>query len=66
MPTSEKKLAAALAAVEQYLEEEAAANAQATFVAPPPTEPNQWAMHGRADLMAGRQLIQLRAFNNIR
>ena len=66
MPTSEKKLAAALAAVEQYLEEEAAANAQATFAAPPPTEPNQWAMQGRADLMAGRQLIQLRAFNNIR
>ena len=66
MQASDKKLAAALAAVEQYLEEEAAANALATFVAPKPTEPNQWALQGRADLMAGRQLIQLRAFNNIR
>ena len=66
MPTSEKKLAAAIAAVEQYLQEEAAANAVPAFVAPPPTEPNQWALQGRAELMAGRQLIQLRAFSTIR
>ena len=62
MPTSDKKLAAALAAVEQYLEEEAGANAPPAFVAPPPTEPNQWALQGRSEQMSGRQLMQLRAF----
>ena len=45
------------------LEEEAAANAVPAFVAPPPTEPNQWALQGRSEQMSGRQLMQLRAFN---
>jgi hypothetical protein len=59
-----KKIAAALAAVSLYLqEEEAAAYAQQA----PPKEPrgvefSQWGQSGSQDMMAMRKLIQLRAF----
>ena len=70
MQKTGKKLAAALAAVQLYLQEEAeAANAQAVMAAAsrvPPVEPGQWAQSGRVDMMMGRRLIQLRAFSNAR
>lgn len=70
MQAKGKKYAAALAAVQLYLEEEAAVLAQAQTVAPPappslaPREPGQWAQSGRMEMMAGRRMIQLRAFSN--
>ena len=74
MRTQTRKLAAALAAVEQYLEQEAAeAAAQSaalvaanTSVVVPRSEPGAWAHSGAIDMMAGRRLIQLRAFANRR
>ena len=71
MSNQGKKFAAALAAVQLYLEEEDAAlaqaeqAAQATAVAPS-AEPGQWAQSGRIEMMAGRRMIQLRAFSNLR
>ena len=70
MQAKGKKYAAALAAVQLYLEEEAAVLAQAEAVATPataslaPREPGQWAQSGRMEMMAGRRMIQLRAFSN--
>jgi hypothetical protein len=65
-----KKVAAALAAVQLYLQqEEEAACVQAEPVAVArsmPIEPGQWAQSGRVDMMTGRRLIQLRAFSNAR
>ena len=73
MQKTGKKLAAALAAVQLYLQEEAdAANAQAAMLAAaaasrvPPKEPGQWAQSGRVEQMTGRRMIQLRAFSNAR
>ena len=68
MSSKEKKLAAALAAVRLYLQqdEEAAASAaaQAAVVLPEVRqgEPGQWAVSGRVEMMAGRRMMQLRAF----
>ena len=70
MQAKGKKYAAALAAVQLYLEEEAAVLAQAEAVATPAPpslalrEPGQWAQSGRMEMMAGRRMIQLRAFSN--
>jgi len=70
MQKAGKKLAAALAAVQLYLQEEAdAANAQAALSAAsrvPPKEPGQWAQSGRVEQMTGRRMMQLRAFSNAR
>ena len=73
MQTQTRKLAAALAAVEQYLEQEAAKAAaqSAALVAAntsivPRSESGAWAQSGAIDMMAGRRLIQLRAFANRR
>jgi len=63
-----KKVAAALAAVQLYLQQEeadAAASLLAEAVSVPrnlTAEPGSWAQSGRLDMMAGRRLIQLRAF----
>ena len=70
MSSQEKKLAAALAAVRLYLQQDedaaaaAAAQAAAVSVAPvaPQAEPGQWAVSGRVEMMAGRRMMQLRAF----
>ena len=66
MPSNEKKVAAALAAVRLYLqqdEEVALAAAEAVEPPPvPPVEPGQWAVSGRVEMMAGRRMMQLRAF----
>ena len=74
MSNKGKKFAAAMAAVQLYLEEEEAALAQAEQAAQaaqanavaPSSEPGQWAQSGRIEMMAGRRMIQLRAFSNIR
>ena len=70
MQTAGKKIAAVLAAVQLYLQDEAeAADALAAMAAAsrvPPMEPGQWAQSGRVDMMAGRRMIQLRAFSNAR
>ena len=71
MSNKGKKFAAAMAAVQLYLEEEEAALAQAEQTAQanavaPSCESGQWAQSGRIEMMAGRRMIQLRAFSNIR
>jgi hypothetical protein len=70
MQKTAKKIAAALAAVQLYLqqeEEEAAASYQLEPVSPVRLiEPGQWAQSGRVEMMMGRRMIQLRAFSNAR
>jgi hypothetical protein len=70
MAGKEKKMAAALAAVNAYIqqEEEAACAQLAATVAPPmPTiQMNIWGMTGRQEMMAMRRLIQMRAFDRFR
>jgi len=67
-----KKVAAALAAVSLYLQQEeaeAAAIGLSEGVSAPikmAAEPGAWAQSGRLDMMAGRRMIQLRAFSNAR
>ena len=68
-----KKVAAALAAVQLYLQQEEAEAAEAAGLvaaASAPrnmtTEPGSWAQSGRLDMMNGRRMIQLRAFSNAR
>ena len=66
-----KKVAAALAAVQLYLqqEQEAASIYQLELLSPVrnmPIEPGQWAQSGRIEMMGGRRLVQLRAFSNAR
>ena len=69
-----KKVAAALAAVQLYLQqEEAEAAAAASLLAEAASaprnmtvEPGSWAQSGRLDMMNGRRMIQLRAFSNAR
>ena len=63
-----KKVAAALAAVQLYLQQEAdeAAAAAAALAQPATTpgdsEPGQWALAGRLDMMSTRRMMQMRAF----
>ena len=63
-----KKVAAALAAVQLYLQqEEAEAAARVEVVSVPSVaEPGAWTQAGRLDMMTGRRMIQLRAFSNAR
>ena len=65
MADKTKKRAAALAAVNAYLQDEEAAAALLAAqmaVAPPVTIPPLWAMAGRQDIMTMRRLIQMKAF----
>ena len=67
MKIRQKQMAAALAAVELYLQEEAAAQAvPAPSVQQPLAEPGAWAMAGRLDMMSMRRLMQMRAIAPIR
>ena len=71
MAGMEKRMAAALAAVNAYIqqEEETACAQQlaATLAAPPPAaQLNIWGMSGRQEMMAMRRLIQMRAFDRFR
>ncbi|MDR1277020.1 MAG: hypothetical protein LBL72_11690 [Candidatus Accumulibacter sp.] len=65
MKNRSKKIAAALAAVEAYMQEEYAAAAQ-TPAPPPGVEPTAWALSARLDTMTGHRMMQFRAFSNIR
>lgn len=65
MAGNRKKMAAALAAVNLYLQQEEAAAQE--IQAPQPKGPNgvecsQWGHSGRQEMMAMRKLIQLRVF----
>jgi hypothetical protein len=70
MAGKEKKIAAALAAVNAYIqqEEETACAQLAASVnsSAPSGQFNMWGMSGRQEMMAMRRLIQLRAFDRIR
>ena len=62
-----KKVAAALAAVQLYLQQEADEAAAAAALAqsaatPGDSEPGQWALAGRLDMMSARRMMQMRAF----
>jgi hypothetical protein len=60
-----KKMAAALAAVSLYLQQEevmAAQERQASLKRPQSSEVSQWGQSGRQEMMAMRKLIQLRTF----
>lgn len=65
MKTTSKKIAAALAAVNTYLQEESAA--QGGIISPldrkvEPAPPSAWGMSGRQQMMSLGQLVQLKAF----
>jgi len=70
MAGKEKKLAAALAAVNAYIQEEeaitAAQMAMTVAAASPGTQFTAWGMSGRQDMMSMRRLIQMRAFDRLR
>jgi hypothetical protein len=64
MADAKKKMAAALAAVNAYMqqEEEAAYQAQLAAAKPVATGASIWALAGRQDIMNFRRLIQMKAF----
>ncbi len=65
MADQRKKMAAALAAVSLYLQQEeamAAQEQQTPLKKPRSFEFSQWGQSGRQEMMAMRKLIQLRAF----
>jgi hypothetical protein len=64
MANVNKKMAAALAAVNAYMmqEEEAAYQAQLAAAKSARTGPSLWAIAGRQDIMNFRRLIQMKAF----
>ena len=68
MADMQKKMAAALAAVNAYLQMEEQAAAQLTTEPPqiPAAQPSFWSHSGRQDMMTMRRLIQLRTFTNQR
>jgi predicted RNA polymerase sigma factor len=72
MTQTEKKIAAALAAVSAFMqqEEEALHAAVAAAMAPPKSGPamdlNLWGQSGRQGMMQMRSLMQMRAFDRFR
>ena len=71
MGTMEKKMAAALAAVSAYMQQEQEAYAEAVAAAmeppkPPAIELNLWGQSGRQSMMAMRNLMQMKAFDRLR
>ena len=70
MAEMEKKMAAALAAVNAYMQQEeetVCAQMAASVGTPTPVgHVNMWGISGRQEMMAMRRMIQLRAFNRIR
>lgn len=71
METMEKKMAAALAAVSAYMqqEQEAYADAMAAAMAPakpPAIDMNLWGQSGRQGMMTMRSLMQMKAFDRFR
>lgn len=68
MANKQKKMAAALAAVNAYLqmEETAAAEQHIAASSPPELQQSFWSQSGRQEMMTMRNLIQLRTFANYR
>ena len=73
MANMEKKMAAALAAVNAYMQQEQEAYAEAVAAAvepvrarPPVIELNLWGQSGRQSMMAMRNLMQMKAFDRFR
>ncbi len=67
MADVEKKMAAALAAVNTYMQQEEDAihqqlSSSTTVLQPPQADLNLWGLSGRQDMMSMRQLIQMKAF----
>lgn len=69
MAEKNKKMAAALAAVNVYLQQEEALvsgqSAASTVQPARPVESSGWGMSGRVEMMTMRRLIQIRAFGRI-
>jgi hypothetical protein len=73
MEASEKKLAAAMAAVATYIKTEQEAAALAASGIPLSEEPapmaqasvNMWGLSGRQSMMQMRNLMQMKAFNRL-
>lgn len=68
MADMQKRMAAALAAVNAYLQMEEQAAAQLALQPPqiPESQPSVWSHSGRQDMMTLRRLIQLRTFTSQR
>lgn len=72
MQIKEKRVAAALAAVELYLQqEEAEAETQRRMIASEQgpvaaIDPGHWAQAGRLEMMSVRRMMQMRAFSRTR
>jgi hypothetical protein len=71
MEKMEKKMAAALAAVSAYMQQEQEAYAEALAGAAEPKAPlvetaNHWGQSGRQSMMAMRNLMQMKAFDRLR
>ncbi len=67
MAKVEKKMAAALAAVNAFIqEEEEYALSLAAADNEPQFQMNMWAQSGRQEMMTMRKLIQMRAFERLR
>ncbi|MCP4747565.1 MAG: hypothetical protein GY874_15710 [Desulfobacteraceae bacterium] len=70
MNTKEKKIAAALAAVAAYIQQEQEVCAQAPVTAmqdgPGAANLNLWGLSGRQSMMQMRNLMQLKAFDRFR
>lgn len=71
MDTIEKKMAAALAAVSAYMQQEQEAYAEAMAAAMegpkgPAIELNLWGQSGRQGIMAMRNMMQMKAFDRTR
>jgi hypothetical protein len=67
MAHTQKKMAAALAAVNAYLEmEEMAAQQEPVGLPEPELHQNYWSQSARQEMMTMRRLIQLRTFANYR
>ncbi|HKJ65835.1 MAG TPA: hypothetical protein VJ969_10555 [Desulfopila sp.] len=64
MAETQTKIAAALAAVNAYLQEEDAARGPGPISQnKPPQDISIWGLSGRQDMMSMRQLIQMKAFS---
>lgn len=68
MEERQKKMAAALAAVNAYTQQEAALAAQTPVPVPRAVQQVEggWVVSGRLEMMTMRRLIQMRAFGKVR
>jgi hypothetical protein len=71
MGNMEKKMAAAMAAVSAFMQQEQEAYAEAVAAAMAPPEPpaidlNLWGQSGRQGMMTMRSLMQMKAFDRVR